>query len=130
MTIEKMKMHLRNYQVSEIAIGYFSDKIAEYQKKLGNEKLSFAHNDFRNEIKQITEQIRRTKDYQTKILSLLNYCGNDFDRELLQRRYIEQQSLYSIADSLFYSERMIQNFFKKAFERMAAKTKNLPDFRF
>ncbi len=126
MTIEKRKVFLNDFRLCESIISYYSDKIADFQKKLGNEKLSFAHNNFRNEI----ERIKRTKEYESNILVLLNYCENDFEIELFQRRYIARQSYYEISCNICYTERTTFKFYETTFQRLAAKTKALPNIKF
>ena len=84
--------------------------------------------------KDIADFYREHREYIIKrrknVLRLFDYCENDFDRELLQRRYVYCEDYYNIAYSMAYSERMIYRYLKKALERLAENTKNIAEFEY
>lgn len=64
------------------------------------------------------------------VLRLFGYCENDFDKELLKRRYIVCDEISDIAYSMAYSDRMICIFLKRALERLSENTKNIAEFEY
>ena len=129
-TITEIKTHFGNYSLCVNYISILLEIIEKYQKKLSNKRLDFAHEEYRQMIEWIREDLKRNKDYEEKILSLFDYCESDYDRKLIRRRYIEQEKLFNIAYDICYSERMTQILYKRIFQKLAANTKDLPNIKF
>jgi hypothetical protein len=128
--VKDLKKHFDNYHLCECAIAFYRERITKYKDKLSYRYLGFEHDYYDFRISLTTEQIRRTEEYKAKVLSLFDYCENDFDRELLQRRYIARQSYYEISCDICYTERTTFKLYEKAFQRLAEKTKALPNIKF
>ena len=76
------------------------------------------------------ERIRQNEKRRKNVLRLFNYCENDFDKEILQRRYVFNEKNYEIAYVLAYSDRMICIFLKRALERLSENAKNIAEFEY
>ena len=128
--IKDIKKHLSNYKLCDFSIAFYREQIAKREKRFGLKNIEAARKHYKCEIAYLQERIRRTEEYKAKILSLFDYCENDFDRELLQRRFIKQQSYYKISCDICYAERTTFKLYENVFQKLAEKTKDLPDFKF
>lgn len=64
------------------------------------------------------------------VLHVFDYIDNETDKELLRRRYIDNQEYCDIAYEMAYTERSIQRLYKKAFDRLEKNVENMPEFEY
>ena len=76
------------------------------------------------------EHIQRNRKRRENVLRLFDYCETDYDRDLLQRRYIHCEDYFDIAYDIGYSEGAIYKHFKRALERLSENTKNIQEFEY
>ena len=76
------------------------------------------------------EHIQRNRKRRENVLRLFDYCDNDYDRELLERRYVYCEDYFDIAYAMAYSDGTVFKHFKKALERLSENTKNIAEFEY
>ena len=64
------------------------------------------------------------------VLHIFDYIDNETDKELLRRRYIDNQDYYDIAYEMGYCDRYMMKLYKKAFDRLVKTAENMPEFEY
>ena len=102
-----------------------SDEInAEMIKQYQNKK------DMQYNVAFYKRHIQANAERRKNVLRLFDFCENDFDRNLLWRRYVDREEVFDIAYDLAYCESGIFKKFRKALERLSENTKNIQEFEF
>ena len=76
------------------------------------------------------ENLECNKKRRENVLRLFDYCETDFDRDILQRRYLFYERYSDIAYEIGYCDRAAYRHIKKALERLCENTRNIPEFEY
>ena len=75
-------------------------------------------------------RLQENEKHRRNVLTLFDYADNDFDRNLLRLRYVENKDYYDIAYETGYCDRQIFKCFQHALERLAKNVENIPCFEY
>lgn len=114
-TVDKLKNVLDFLKYYDISDGICKEKIGKHDVFLTN---------------FCKKHIQDNAVHRQNVLRIFDYIDNDVERELLRRRYIDNQDYYDIAYEMGYCDRYIMKLYKKAFDRLEKNVENMPEFEY
>ena len=129
-TVETVKKLLNGYKYMDDIISCYGNLLKEIDRNTqfcSEEQKKTLVPKFKRDV---SGWIRDTQKAKADIMKLLEYADNDFDRELLWRRYIQNQDYYAIAYDIGYSESHTMRLYKDAISRLTANAAELPPFKY
>ncbi len=128
--VETVKKLLEGYKVLDKLIACHRERLSQSERYAAQ-----CSDDFRQRIikpfqKDTQKLIHNDLLCKENIMKLLEYAENDFDRDLLCRRYIKDQDYYDIAYEIGYSVGHTMRLYRDAIIRLTKNAADLPPFRY